>query len=103
MAAASVYTMKWHILGVSAALFGLTALFLLGAAVIVARSVREPLTHIIDATSAIATGQLDTHAGLKRDDEFGILGHHFNEMAKGLQERELIRSTFGRYVSEDVA
>ena len=40
---------------------------------------------------------------IDRDDEFGILGRHLDEMAAGLGEREVIRATFGRFVSEDVA
>jgi adenylate cyclase len=103
VSADGVRRMKRDVLLVSAALFSVALLFLLGAAAIVARSVRRPLTRIIDATTAIASGRLETRANLMRDDEFGILGQHFDEMAKGLQERELIRSTFGRYVSEDVA
>ena len=103
VSAEGIRVMKRDILGVSAALFGVALLLLGGAAMIVARSVRGPLSRIIEATSAIAAGNLETRAGLHRSDEFGILGRHFDAMAKGLQERELIRSTFGRYVSEDVA
>jgi adenylate cyclase len=38
-----------------------------------------------------------------RGDELGMLGAHFDRMAAGLEERERLRATFGRYVSEDVA
>ena len=40
---------------------------------------------------------------LQRKDEFGILGRHLDAMAAGLGEREVIRSMFGRFVSEAVA
>jgi len=103
VSAEGIRTMKRDVLRVSAALFAVALLLLGGAATVVARSVREPLGRIIDATAAISSGHLETRAGFVRDDEFGILGRHFDDMAKGLQERELIRSTFGRYVSEDVA
>nr|MBA2319936.1 adenylate/guanylate cyclase domain-containing protein [Deltaproteobacteria bacterium] len=73
------------------------------AAMVVARSVRDPLGRTIRATSAIARGELDTRLALDRTDEFGVLGRHFDAMASGLQDRELIRGTFGRYVSEEVA
>ncbi len=101
--AAVISEIKLHVLNISLLLFGLATLLLGGAAWLVARNVREPLTQIMVATSAIASGNLETRAGLHRKDEFGILGNHFDDMAKGLQEREMIRSTFGRYVSEDVA
>ena len=99
----SVLAMKRHALLLAVALFALAALLVGAVSAFVARNVREPLTRIIEATAAIAAGKLDTRAGLVRVDEFGILGAHFDQMAKGLEEREVIRSTFGRYVSEDVA
>jgi class 3 adenylate cyclase len=95
--------MKLDVLHISLYLFVAALLLLGGAAIIVARSIREPLGRIISATTAIASGNLETRAALQRRDEFGILGQHFDDMAKGLQERERIRATFGRYVSEDVA
>jgi adenylate cyclase len=70
---------------------------------VVARSVREPLTRIIDATAAVARGELATRLSLTRRDEFGLMSRHFDKMAEGLQDREFIRATFGRYVSKDVA
>ena len=36
-------------------------------------------------------------------DEFLDLGHGFNQMLAGLQERETIKDTFGRFVSREVA
>ena len=56
----------------------------------------RPLTESLEAT-------LPNAIKLARSDEFGLLGDHFNGMAEGLQEREVIRETLGRYVSEEVA
>ena len=99
----AIREMRLRVLKIALLLF-VVALILLGcAAFFVARSIREPLARIIRATSAIASGDLMVRADLHRSDEFGLLGQHFDHMAKGLQERELIRATFGRYVSEDVA
>jgi class 3 adenylate cyclase len=89
----------WVTLGV----FGVAALLLGMISLAVARSVRDPLTRIIDATAAVARGELATRLDLKRSDEFGLMSRHFDKMAEGLQDREFIRATFGRYVSEDVA
>lgn len=82
----------------------LLALLLLSlAAMAVGRNVREPLERMIRATGRIAGGDLDARLGLERADEFGVVGRHFDTMASGLEEREYIRDTFGRYVSEEVA
>ena len=89
----------WNILSV----FGIAAIILAAVSIIVARSVRKPLTQIINAAGMIARGELDTRLRLKRSDEFGLMSRHFDDMAEGLQERDFIRETFGRYVSEGVA
>jgi class 3 adenylate cyclase len=81
---------------VAALILGVTGFF-------VGRDVHEPVTRLIGAAGAIAAGKLDTRVNLTRKDEFGLLGAHFDRMAIGLEERDRIRSTFGRYVSEDVA
>lgn len=92
-------TVLWQV----AVAFGLTMLVLAVAAVLVARNVRRPLSRIIDAADAISRGDLDTRINLQRDDELGLMSRHFDRMAQQLQEREFIRETFGRYVSERVA
>lgn len=87
-----------------AALAYFTALLMLSvAALFVSRLLREPLTLMIAGSSAIARGLLSTRLKLIRSDEFGLLARHFDQMASGLEEREFIRATFGRYMSEDVA
>lgn len=84
-------------------LFGLAALVLVVVGAIVGRRVRRPIEQVVTATAAVAAGQLGTRVGLMRGDELGMLGAHFDRMAAGLEERERLRATFGRYVSEDVA
>jgi class 3 adenylate cyclase len=81
---------------VAAIVLGFTGFF-------VGRNVHDPVTRLMDAARAIAAGKLETRARIDRTDEFGLLGDHFDLMAHGLQERDRIRTTFGRYVSEDVA
>ncbi len=95
--------LKNRVLVVIGSLFGVAALLVSLVSLFVARSIRNPLTLMVDATTAIASGKLDTHLGITRHDEFGVLAHHFDHMAKDLRERQYIRDTFGRYVSEDVA
>ncbi|HRE91624.1 MAG TPA: adenylate/guanylate cyclase domain-containing protein [Myxococcota bacterium] len=58
----------------------------------------------IDLTARrIAGGDFDHELRLERRDEFGLMGHHFNTIAKSLKERDFLRDTFGRYVSPDIA
>lgn len=101
--ASRIEIMKHDVLQLTLMVFGVAVLLLGISSFAVAHSVREPLTRIINATGAIARGQLGTRLALVRNDEFGMMSRHFDKMAEGLQDREFIRATFGRYVSEDVA
>ena len=83
--------------------FGAAALLLAGLGMLVGRNLKRPLMVIMGASGKVAAGKLETRVVVDRDDEFGLLGENFNHMAEGLQEREFIRDTFGRYMSEDVA
>lgn len=88
----------------SSVAFGSAALLLALAALIAGRMLRGPLERVMDATTALSRGQLRARVDLHgRRDEFGILGDHFDAMAAGLEEREFLRLTFGRFVSPDVA
>lgn len=84
--------------------FAALALALLApVAFLVARAVRRPVESVIRASASIADGRLETRLALARHDEFGLMAHHFDLMAAGLEERERIRATFGRYLGRDVA
>jgi class 3 adenylate cyclase len=72
-------------------------------AYLVGRAVRGPIERVIHASAAIADGHLETRLALTRGDEFGLMAKHFDLMAAGLEERERIRATFGRYLGRDVA
>lgn len=86
-----------------ALVFGVAVILLAIVAAIVGRNVRKPLSEIIDAAGAISSGKLKTRIGMARSDELGVMSNHIDRMAEQLQEREFIRETFGRYVSERVA
>lgn len=83
-------------------LFG-AGLLLVFVTMVVGRNVRRPLGAVMRASSSIAEGQFDANVAIDRPDEFGLLGENFNVMASGLKDREFIRATFGKYVSEGVA
>lgn len=78
---------------------------LLGAvgAFIVASMQVRPILMLVSAVRAIGEGKLDQKIEIKRKDEIGDLTDAFNDMAKGLQEREFIRQTFQKFVHKDVA
>lgn len=87
----------------TALLFGAAALLLALVGAFVGRWVRGPIERLTDTAEAIGAGRYEARVGLRRGDELGQLGARFDEMAAGLEERERIRATFGRYVSEEVA
>ena len=101
--AARVERMRDRLMWTAVAISVGAMLLLVIAAVGVGRLLRGPLRRIVQGTEAIAEGQLSARLALDRDDEFGVLGRHFDQMATGLEEREHIRATLGRYMSEDVA
>jgi adenylate cyclase len=51
----------------------------------------------------VLRGNLRYRSKIDRQDEIGFLSRSFNEMVGGLEEREHIKDTFGRFVSRDVA
>jgi adenylate cyclase len=83
--------------------YGIALLVILLAGVLLGRRIRAPIDRIVDAALAVSKGDLRARVNLRRDDELGLLGRHFDRMAIGLAERERLRAIFGRYVSEDVA
>lgn len=98
-----VRALKRDVLLLTLGVFGIAAVSIAVLGWFVGRNVRKPLGRITDATTEIAAGKLDTRVRMQRKDEFGILGRHLDAMAAGLGEREVIRATFGRFVSEEVA
>jgi len=101
--AARVDLIRERMLLIALGVSGGALLLLVFAGIGVGRMLRNPMARIVAGTEAIAEGRLETRVGVQRADEFGVLGRHFDRMAEGLEERDFIRSMFGRYVSEDVA
>jgi class 3 adenylate cyclase len=69
----------------------------------VAQSVSEPLRQVSSAMKRISKGDLNLSVAVVSNDEIGSLAEGFNNMARGLRERDFIRNTFGSYVSPEVA
>lgn len=84
-------------------LLGLTGL---GAgvflSVLIASSISKPVKAVTHGMELVRNGSLDVMVPVESVDETGKLSQGFNEMVKGLKEREFIKDTFGRYVSREV-
>jgi len=50
----------------------------------------------------VKEGDLQTKAKVVSNDEIGILGDATNEMIQGLRERELLKDTFGKYITPEI-
>ena len=68
----------------------------------VARSVAEPLGTLERSMAEVERGRLDTRCPVVSTDEIGRVTEGFNRMVRGLREREQLRETFGKYVSEEI-
>ena len=73
-----------------------------GVAVLVAASVAQPLREVQAAMAQVREGRLDARCNVVSNDEIGAVAEGFNRMVGGLREREVIRETFGKYVSPQV-
>jgi adenylate cyclase len=71
-------------------------------ALFVSRSVAAPLATLEAAMIEVERGRLDTRSPVVSNDEIGRLTEGFNRMVRGLQEREFLRETFGKYVSQEI-
>ncbi|MBI4128348.1 MAG: HAMP domain-containing histidine kinase [Parcubacteria group bacterium] len=67
------------------------------------RRITRPLKLLIEATTNVSKGDLDTRVTIERDDELGTLATRFNEMVEKLREtkerNEVISNLKSRFVS----
>ncbi|MCB9353370.1 MAG: HAMP domain-containing protein [Lewinellaceae bacterium] len=73
------------------------------AVVYITRSFTKPIHALLGEINRVRDGDFSTQAAVITEDEIGVLTREFNGMVRGLHERELIRDTFGKYVTRDVA
>ncbi len=79
------------------------AAFALFSALLIGRSVAEPVDELRQAAQAVTEGRLDVQVPLRRADEFGALIGEFNRMVTELREKERLRQTFGAHVGRKAA
>lgn len=83
---------------------GLAALVLILLLIrVTTRSVGHSIADISDAAVRVRSGDYSKKLPEDRSDELGELNRSFNEMMGGLEHRDLIEQTFGRYVDKAVA
>ena len=70
---------------------------------LVTKSVLDPVGDLLKATDRVTKGDLSTRVPVVSGDEMGSLAASFNQMVRGLEEREALRQAFGSYVDPDVA
>lgn len=71
--------------------------------IVISHGVARPVAILADATREIASGNLNYEVKIKSKDEMGLLAASFNEMTKGLKQKERVEGLFGKYLSPDVA
>ncbi len=64
--------------------------------------VSQPLNDIIQATKQIADGELRNRITLNTENEFGLLGDHFNTMADAVQTRDNELKLYGENLEQQV-
>lgn len=84
---------------VEAIIFVITACALTG---LMAMSLRIQLREIVGVLREVARGRFGRQVVVTSNDEIGFTADAINEMTKGLLERDLIKETFGKYVSREV-
>ena len=71
-------------------------------AVALATLLARPIHRLVEATDAVAQGDLGVSVPVTTRDELGVLTESFNRMARSLREKEMIKRAFSRYVAPEV-
>jgi adenylate cyclase len=67
------------------------------------RPVAQSIADISKAAEEVENGNFSLQIPEDRSDEIGQLKRRFNQMIRGLKQRDLIERTFGRYVDKNIA
>ncbi|HOP64287.1 MAG TPA: adenylate/guanylate cyclase domain-containing protein [Spirochaetota bacterium] len=67
------------------------------------RTLTRPIRSLTRASRDIGNGNYDLEISSSSKDELGVLTGSFMNMARGLKERERIKSAFGKFVNRQVA
>lgn len=67
------------------------------------RNMQRILTIQVDVMKHVSGGEYYTQVPVVSNDEFGLIASKTNDMISGLQERDLCRLSFGKYVTPEVS
>ncbi len=70
--------------------------------IVVSSNLSRPLWNIIEVLQEVRKGNFDRKVRVTTNDEIGYAGDVINEMTEGLKERDFIKETFGRYVTQEI-
>ena len=74
----------------------------IGLTMLVSRNLTVPFGEIIQTLRRVKNGDFEKKVRVTSNDEIGYTGDVINDMTVGLQEREMINDTFGKYVAKEV-
>ena len=74
----------------------------IGGAIGLATVLSRPIFRLVAGTRAIAEGNFLITLPVASRDELGVLTESFNQMARSLREKEMIKRAFTRYVAREV-
>ncbi|MCG8552468.1 MAG: HAMP domain-containing protein, partial [Desulfobacterales bacterium] len=92
-------TLMQETISIESVVFIVMGIFL---SVLLAHNLRKPVEEIIRVLKQVKRGNFAARAKVYTTDELGFAGETLNAMTAGLKEREMIRSTFGRYVGDAI-
>ncbi|MBI4962871.1 MAG: HAMP domain-containing protein [Desulfomonile tiedjei] len=97
-AVAPILKLAWAYLGL-----GLASILVLSVVLVkMAHKIARPINMLSEAASRLSRGNYEQVLPVISRDELGHLVEAFNTMAAGLRQRDFIRDTFGRYLTQDV-
>ena len=67
------------------------------------KTISVPVKKLTEASDEIEKGNYILHLESKTRDEIGLLTRRFVKMGKGLDEREKLKDTFGRFINKEIA
>jgi len=73
-----------------------------GLSIFAANSVAAPLQSLETAMAEVGRDNLDSRSPVVSTDEIGAVAEGFNRMLQGLREREMVKETFGKYVTPEI-
>lgn len=68
-----------------------------------AKSITVPVRKLVKSAKEIEGGNYKTRVKPLFNDEIGLLTNSFNNMSQGLEERERIKTAFGKFVNPEIA